>query len=492
MSREGKHFINNLWVQGTGKVFTSENPYNGDTLWQGHAASTTDVQQAVVAAKEAFPAWSALPIETRIEYLNRYQNCLKERRAELAETISKEIGKPLWEADTEIGAMIHKIPLSIQAYHERCKVTIEETTAGIAKLRHKPHGVVAVFGPFNFPGHLPNGHIVPALLAGNTIVLKPSEYAPLMAEKMVECWEKVNLPKGVLNLVQGLGETGKILSEHPELQGVFFTGSYRVGSKLSEQFSLTPEKILALEMGGNNPLVVHNISEQNIDAAVYNTLQSAYITAGQRCTCARRLIVTKGSTNESYVQKLINATQNIKVGPYSEKPEPFLGPVVSKQAASHILEEYQNLLKQGASVLVPLKADPTYLSLLSPGLIDVTAVKTRQDQEIFGPLLQLIWVNTFEEALKEANNTNYGLSSSIFCDSEKAYLQFYQEIKAGLVNWNRPTTGSSSQLPFGGIGKSGNHRPSAYYAADYCAYPVASMEQTELQLPNTLSPGISL
>lgn len=243
-------------------------------------------------------------------------------------------------------------------------------------------------------------------------------------------------------------------------------------------------------MGGNNPLIVHDASD--IRALVYNTIQSAFITAGQRCTCARRLILTINSKNEEFLQALIKNVANIKIGQNSDMPEPFMGPVISNAAATNILNSYQELIKNGAKVLAPiLRKDPSS-PFLTPGILDVTNVKKREDREIFGPLLQVIWVKDFNAALVEANNTAYGLSSGIFTDNKKYYDEFYSKIRAGIVNWNRPLTGSSSSAPFGGIGKSGNHRPSAYYAADYCAYPVASIEVSKIGLPNTLSPGLSI
>lgn len=487
----GKNYINQQWVKGDGQSFVSINPANGETVWQGCETTLKQIDIAVNSAHKAFPTWAERTLEDRIHCLNRFQSCLQEQRMLFTETIAKEVGKPLWEADSEVAAMLSKVPIAIEAYHERCKSSETILTMGAtAKLKHKPHGVLAVFGPFNFPGHLPNGHIVPALLAGNTIVFKASEHTPLVAETLVACWEKAGLPEGVLNLIQGGSTTGKILAEHPGIQGVLFTGSFRTGVHLSEHFSKQPEKILALEMGGNNPLVVHNVS--NITAAVYHTLQSAYITSGQRCTCARRLIVTKGKQADLFIKSLIQAVQHLKIGPYWEKPEPFLGPVISTSAASHIVQKYQELITRGGKELVALQVDAKQPTFLSPGLVDVTPLNHREDEEIFGPLLQLIWVNNLDQAIQEANNTLYGLSSAILCDDENDYLRFQSTIKAGIVNWNRPTTGANSHLPFGGVGRSGNYRPAGFYSADYCSYPVASVEEVALALPETLSPGVIL
>lgn len=493
---KGRHYINNEWIEGgqtssSLSSFSSLNPATDEIVWQGTAAGENEVNAAVMAAKKAAIAWAEFSLENRINYLLKFQTIIQKKSAELSETVSKEIGKPLWEAESEVGAIINKVPISIDAYHERCKEMNSQTPHGMSKVRHKPIGAVAVFGPFNFPAHLPSGHIIPALLAGNTIIFKPSELAPGVAEKLVECWAEAQLPHGVLNLVQGGGETGQRLANHPDIDGLYFTGSYKTGLKLSERFAKTPEKILALEMGGNNPLIVHQISK-NISTAVYHTIQSAYITAGQRCTCARRLIVTRGPKGEAFVEKLINCTERLKIGPYTDRPEPFLGPVVSKKAAENIILQYEKLLKQGGTVLVNMQNRPKHSAFLSPGLLDVTAIHDREDEEIFGPLLQLIWVDDFEAALEEANNTRYGLAAGLLCEDEQKYEQFFTKIRAGVVSWNRPVTGASSHAPFGGMGRSGNHRPSAFYAADYCAYPVASLEERQLTRPQVLLPGVSL
>lgn len=493
---KGRHFIDQEWVEGGRRSppFSSINPATEEVVWQGNAAREEEIENAVNAAKKASIFWRDFSLEKRTACLLQFQSMLEQKKHELAEIISKEIGKPLWESQSEVGAILNKVSISIEAYQDRCRQMLSKTSDITSIVRHKPHGVVAVFGAFNFPGHLPSGHIIPALLAGNTVVFKPSELAPMTAELLTECWEKTSLPKGVFNLIQGDGKTGEMLANHNDINGLFFTGSYRVGSSLSNSFGKTPEKILALEMGGNNPLVVHDLphhSEQ-IMAAVYHTLQSAFMTSGQRCTCARRLIVTRQANSEHFVEQLINSTERLKVGAYTEHPEPFLGPVVSKKAAEQIYNHYQNLLKKGGRALVAMQNNPKHSAFLTPALVDVTEIDNREDEEIFGPLLQLIWVEDFEQALKEANNTRYGLSAGLFSENEANHHQFLKTINAGVINWNRPLTGASSHAPFGGIGRSGNHRPSAYYAADYCAYPVSSLEETHLSLPQVLLPGVSL
>jgi succinylglutamic semialdehyde dehydrogenase len=280
---------------------------------------------------------------------------------------------------------------------------------------------------------------------------------------------------------------GKVLAEHPGIDGLFFTGSYRTGQALSRFYADFPEKILALEMGGNNPLIVSQITD--LKAAAYLTIQSAYITSGQRCSCARRLIVPKGKVGEAFIQELIQMIQGIKVGFYQDKPEPFMGPLIDAYAAAKVLTKQKELISLGGISLIESSQLKPGTALLSPGLIDVSSIETVPDDEIFGPFLQLIWVDNFKKAVEMAMNTSYGLVAGLFSDSHSEYVYFYDHMKAGVINWNSPLPGSSSHLPFGGVGHSGNHRPSAYYAADYCAYPVASMESPSLIMPEKL-PGL--
>ncbi|MFB2669324.1 succinylglutamate-semialdehyde dehydrogenase [Shewanella xiamenensis] len=484
------HFIKGQWHAGKGHDVTSSNPANGEIIWRGQTATADQVNAAVDAAREAQFDWFMLGFDARLKIVEAYRSQLEANKAELAETIAQETGKPQWETATEVAAMIGKIGLSATAYNKRTGTEANDTPVGRAVLRHKPHGVVAVFGPYNFPGHLPNGHIVPALLAGNTVVFKPSELTPKVAELMVSLWEKAGLPAGVINLVQGEVDTGKALASHPQLDGLFFTGSSRTGHLLHQQYAGHPGKILALEMGGNNPLIIKGVAD--IKAAVHDILQSAYISSGQRCTCARRLYVEQGEQGDALVTKLVEAVKQIKVGPWNAQPQPFMGSMISEAAAKGMVAAQANLQNLGGVLLVELTHLQAGTGLVSPGLIDVTAVGELPDEEYFGPLLQLVRYSDFDQAIKLANQTRYGLSAGILADSRDDYEYFLARIRAGIVNWNKQITGASGAAPFGGVGASGNHRASAFYAADYCAYPVASVEADAVSLPASLSPGLSL
>ena len=322
-------FIDGQWLAGEGKPFESKDPAKNEVIWRGEAASAAQVDAAVKAARAAFYHWSDLALEDRLAIVRRYADLLGEHKEALALTIARETGKPLWETRTEVAAMQGKIAISIRAHDERTG-TVENPMPGAkAFVRHKPHGVVAVFGPYNFPGHLPNGHIVPALIAGNAVVFKPSELTPMVAEAMLKIWQEAGLPKGVLNLVQGEVETGKALAGNPDIDGLFFTGSSRTGHFLHQQFAGQPGKILALEMGGNNPLIVKDVSD--IDGAVHAIVQSAFITSGQRCTCSRRLFVERGAQGDALVKRLVEVVGQIKVGHYDDEAQPFMGAMISER-----------------------------------------------------------------------------------------------------------------------------------------------------------------
>ncbi len=470
-------FIGGKWLEGAGASFVSGNPATGEVVWQGNSATAEDVDAAVAAARTAFPDWSMMSLEERVIIIRRYAELVNEQKPELAALISAEAGKVMWDALGEATAMANKIEISLKAFEERTGTREAVNGAIRSKLSHRPHGVMAVFGPYNFPGHLPNGHIVPALIAGNTIVFKPSELVPAVAEKMVRIWQEAGLPGGVLNLVQGARDTGAALAASNDIDGLLFTGSANTGLAIARQLLDRPQVIQALEMGGNNPLIVHDVEDHH--AASVLTVLSAFVSSGQRCTCARRLIVPTGSEGDAFVETLIDLIGTIKVGPGTADPEPFMGPVVSGAAAENVLKAQDALEASGAVVLKRVERLPQGDAFLSPGLIDVTAAADRPDEEVFGPMLQLIRVADFDAAINEANNTKYGLASGLISDSRKNYDYFYPRSRAGIVNWNQQLTGAASTAPFGGIGWSGNHRPSAYYAADYCAYAVATMEQAE-------------
>jgi succinylglutamic semialdehyde dehydrogenase len=456
---------------GMGSTLISTNPATGEQIWSG---AVGDAAAEVAAARAAWPEWAAHSNAYRIEALRRFANVVRAKEAEFAELISRETGKPLWETKTEVGAVVNKVQISVEAYAERTPQRKMEAALGnrIA-VRHKPHGVLAVLGPYNFPAHLPNGHIVPALIAGNAVVFKPSEKTPASGEFLVRCYHEAGIPEGAVRLLIGGPDQGRALAGQAGIDGLLFTGSARAGMALHKQFAETPHKILALELGGNSPLVVWNAKD--IPSAAVIAVQSAYLSAGQRCTAARRLIVQEGE-HEPLIAEIKKLLDRIIVDEPFADPQPFMGPVIDLAAADHVQEQWLNLMMKGGKPIARLDRPDKDKPFLTPGLIDVTDVRDRPDEEIFGPVLQVIRVKDFDAAIEEANNTRFGLAASLIGGSPEMYDQFWANVRAGVINWNKPTNGAPSNAPFGGVGLSGNHRPSAFYAADYCAYPVTSSE----------------
>ena len=451
--------------------FSSLEPATGATLWEGKAG---DVSAAVARARAALPAWASTRLEDRIALAQAFKGVVTERAEAFARLIARETGKPFWETKTEVASVAAKVDISITAQAERAGSRSGEVGGVRQALRHKPHGVLAVLGPYNFPAHLPNGHVVPALLAGNTIVFKPSEQTPAVAEFMAECWHAAGLPEGVLNIVQGGGDTGRALAT-ADIDGLLFTGSAHVGAALARQFAETPGKILALEMGGNNPLIVWDVASDTLDAAAALIVQSAYLSAGQRCTCARRLIIKDGAEGP-LLDRVTALIDRLIVGEPFGEPQPFMGPVIANHAADGLVAGANALIAKGAKVIRPLTRPSDDLPFLMPALFDVTGLSGLPDTELFGPFLQMTRVSDWDAAIAAANATKFGLAAGLIGGDAALYDRFWQQSRAGVVNWNRPTNGAASNAPFGGIGLSGNHRPSAYYAADYAAWPVASLE----------------
>ena len=455
-------------------IIISTEPATGAELWRGKVG---DVDATVERARRAWPAWAAQPLATRIELVRRFANEVRKENDKFAELIARETGKPLWEARTEVESVIAKVEISVRAYAERTgQRKLDSALQGSAALRHKPHGVMAVLGPYNFPAHLPNGHIVPALIAGNAVIFKPSEKTPAVGEFLSKLFNRAGISAAVMQVLVGGPDEGKALVAHPGIDGVLFTGSAQAGIAINRKLAANPGKIVALEMGGNNPIVLWDTPK--ISDAATLIVQSAFTSAGQRCTAARRLIV-KSSLYDQAVDEVKRLAGRIIVGGPFDDPAPFMGPVIDIAAADQLTESFLYLMSNGGKALSHMRRPREGLPFVSPGIIDTTAMKERPDVELFGPLLQVIKVDSFDAAIAEANNTRFGLSASLIGGSPQDYNRFWANIRAGIVNWNRPTNGASSAAPFGGVGLSGNHRPAAFYAADYCAYPVASSEMEQ-------------
>jgi len=451
-------------------VMRSVDPATGEIIWEGEESSIDHIPAMVQRARLALGGWSSRPLQDRIAILDRYAETLHDRTDHIARDMSRETGKPLWETRTELASMIAKVKLSIAAQAERAGQRQADLPFGRAVLRHKPHGVMAVLGPYNFPGHLPNGHIVPALLAGNVVLFKPSEETPLAGQHLASALHDAGVPEHVFQLVQGGRDQGAALVS-ADIDGLLFTGSANTGAHFRRAMIERPQVILALELGGNNPLIAWSDGETAAAAIV----QSAFITTGQRCSCARRLIVPQGIEGDATVEAVHSLAARLRIGAWNDAEEPYMGPLISAGAAKAAQDAVAVLKTKGARTILPFERLDRSEAFVTPGLYDVSGIDV-PDAEIFAPVLQVVRVPNFDAAIAAANATRFGLSAGLLCEDPALWSRFLSESRAGIVNWNRPTTGAAANMPFGGIGHSGNHRPSAYYAADYCAYPVASFE----------------
>lgn len=467
---------------------TSRNPANGQVIWCGNMSTDDDIDLAVQSSKRYQKNWAKVSLEEKKEIISNFASLVEKNTEEAARIISEENGKPFWEAKMEVRSLINKVNVVFDAYDERAKTKVKELANGRKSLtRYRPHGVLAVLGPFNFPMSMPNSHIMPALYAGNTVVFKPSERTIKSALFYRNLWIEAGLPMDALKIVIGDSKVGSNLVEHPDIKGVLFIGSRRAGKEI-EKKAIAFDKLCVLEMGGNSPLIVWDYSD--VRAAVNIAIQSAYISSGQRCSAARRLIVRKG-IYEEFINVLSKAVDKIVVNkPFCEDPVPFMGPMIDEKAVDLFMDGYKQLLNKGATALVPARVlSEIGENFVKPSLVDVTNIDC-DDEEIFGPLLQIISVNTLQEAIEVANRTQYGLAAGIVTEDPSVYDFFFENIEAGIVNWNQSLTGSTTIAPFGGVKGSGNYHPAGYLSVDYCVYGCASIEAPISKAPNDLSPGL--
>lgn len=457
----------------TGEIVSFE-PATGSELWRGRIGDADDV---IARARRAWPLWAAQPLSTRIELLRRFANEVRKEAEKLADMIARETGKPLWEARSEVDSVVDRVEVSVRAYAERTSQRkLDSALNGTSALRHKPHGVLAVISPYNMPALLPAAQIIPALIAGNVVVFKPSEKAPASGDLLTRCFHRAGISAAVVQILLGGPEQGQALAVHDGIDGVLFTGSAHAGVSINRKLASNPGKLVALELGGNNPIVVWD-TPKIVDAAAI-VVQSAFTSAGQRCSSARRLIV-KSTMYDAIITEVRRLTERLIVGAPFDTPTPFMGPVIDNTAADGLTESFVYLLSNGGRAIKHMTRLHEDLPFVSPAIIDVTKIEERPDVELFGPLLQVVAADDFDEAIAEANNTRFGLVASLLGGSPQDYNRFWANVRAGVVNWNRPTIGEAAGTPFGGTGLSGNNRPGGYYMADSCAYPVSSAEMEQ-------------
>lgn len=440
--------------------------------------SADQVDLACAAAKTAFLPWARLTLDERKSKLLRLKEVFEAHVDEMTMVIARDTGKPLWEAKTEAQALAAKIDITV---NHSVKLVLPEhlpnALPGVEGVtRFKPRGVMAVVGPFNFPAHLPNGHIIPALLMGNTVVFKPSEQTPAVGQFFAKMFERAEFPPGVFNMIQGMGETGRRLVLHEDVDGILFTGSYEVGLKIKQETLTHYWKILALEMGGKNATIVWD--DADIDKAVYETVVGAFLTSGQRCACTSRIFVHE-KIADVFTDRLYQAAKRLTIGHWSENP--FMGPLINEASVEKYLRFQEIAKRENCESLMRGKAlDLKWKGhYVTPSIFLINKYDEKsvyQKSEIFGPNVAIMKVNDFDQTLQMVNSTGFGLVAALFTKNRALYEKALLECKVGLLNWNRTTNGAASKLPFGGMGKSGNDRPSAHFAIQYCAVPVASLE----------------
>jgi succinylglutamic semialdehyde dehydrogenase len=473
-SLPGADFLEGAAVPIEGDAIEVRDPADpASVVWRG-SPRPAHVDAAVASARAAFPAWSRLPFDERAAILKRYAEATQRRLEPIARRITLEMGKTLEESRLEAKLLADKVAVTLADETLRrvrgYEVAISASRTGTCRFR--PHGVMAVLGPFNFPAHLPNGHLVPALLMGNTVVFKPSDKAPGVAQLLAECLAQAGLPKGVFSVVQGGAETARRLVAHDGIDGILFTGSVPAGRAILEANLARTGRIVALEMGGSNAAAV--MPSADLRQAVVECARAAFATTGQRCTCTRRILVHR-EIADRFIPAFCHVASNLIVGPGLSKEPVFMGPVVNEAAAEATLAEQARLARTGGRVLVAATRLDRPGSFVTPSVVEVDRFRREEDRETFGPLVRLAIVDGLDDAIAQADATDFGLAAAIFTRDDAEWEAFASTVRAGCVNRNNGTAGASGKLPFGGLGASGNHRPAGAFAIDSCAWPLASL-----------------
>ena len=445
--------------------------------------------RAVRAARAAFPAWSARTMEERAAFLGAWAAACTKHAERIAQCIMRETGKTVAEARQEAALLADKVAVTLED-RVRARVAGYEIPANATRTNrcsYRPFGVMAVVGPFNFPAHLPNGHWVPALLAGNTVVFKPSEKTPAVGALMAELMAEAGMPAGVFGLVQGRGDAAAALVAHPDVDGVLFTGSWPVGRRIMEANLDRPGRMVALEMGGSNPAIV--MDDADLRQALIECVRCAFITTGQRCTCTRRIVV-HAAVAERFIGAFHECARTLTVGAGDADPAPFMGPLVSREARDAALRFQAECVARGERLLLEARAPAGEGWFLTPGILHAPRFDRGTDGEVFGPVVRIAIAKDLEEAIEQANATEFGLAASIFTRGDRNVAAAMARLRAGCINVNCGTAGASGKLPFGGLGRSGNLRPAGAAMIDSCAYPVATM--VERGDAATASPGMTV
>ncbi|GAA0356970.1 alpha-ketoglutaric semialdehyde dehydrogenase GucD [Bacillus horti] len=454
------NYVNGQWTASlTGVVEASINPADKhNPVGYVQKSSVEDLDQAVQAAKNASKPWRKLSGAARGDYLFKVANLIEERLEEIAETMTKEMGKTLPEAKGETARGVAILRYYAGEGMRKVGDVIPSTDSSAMMLTTRvPLGVVGVIAPWNFPVAIPIWKMAPALIYGNTVVFKPAQEAAVTAAKVIECFEQAGIPAGVVNMVTGQGAViGQAIAEHPDIQGITFTGSNAVGKQVG-QTALARGAKYQLEMGGKNPVII--AADADLDLAVEGTISGGLRSTGQKCTATSRVIV-HADVYDEFKEKLLTKVREIKVGDGLEA-DTWMGPCASEKQYQTVLSYIEQGKAEGATLLWgglgPSDQEANGFYVQPTIFDDVKNEMVIAQEEIFGPVLALIKVHSLEEALELANDVAFGLSASIYTSQISSMLSFIEDMEAGLVRINAETAGVELQAPFGGMKQSSSH-----------------------------------
>ncbi|GGG96577.1 aldehyde dehydrogenase family protein [Silvibacterium dinghuense] len=455
----------------TGKTFLNINPANSDdVIGEFQASGAKDIDDAVAAAAEAYKTWRLVPAPKRAEILYRCGELLAERKESYAREMTREMGKVLSETRGDVQEAIDTAYyMAGEGRRLFGQTTPSELKSKFAMSVRMPVGVVGMIAPWNFPMAIPSWKLFPALVCGNTCVIKPAEDTPLSTYNLVECLTEAGLPPGVVNIVTGFGpDAGAPLVAHPGVRAISFTGSSEVG-RIVGQTAAANFKPCSLEMGGKNAMIV--LEDANLDLAIEGALWGAFGTTGQRCTATSRIILHKKIAAE-FTKKLVARVDALKVGDGLDE-HTQMGPQVNQQQIETSIRYCEIAQKEGAKLLTggSVLEDGSYDKghFFAPTVFGGVKPKMRiAQEEVFGPVVSLIEVESFEEALEAANGIQYGLSTALYSKDVNKAFQAMRDLEAGITYINAPTIGAEVHLPFGGVKQTGNgHREGGTGALDF-------------------------
>lgn len=439
-----------------------------------------NVEKVLTSAHSGFQVWKKYSYTQRADFIKKYHEALLKRKDEIAIAIALETGKPIWDAKGEVSGVLNKVSITLDESLKRIETKnfseISPQTDG--RWFYRPIGPCLIIGPFNFPCHLAGGQMLASLIAGNSIVFKPSEKTIYSAQLLIECFHEAQFPKGVINFINGGGEIATRLVKDKRIKGIFFTGSKEVGQKILSQTHQDLSKLVALELGGKNTSIIHQ--DANLDHALIELIQACFLTSGQRCTSTSVIAIHRNIYHE-FTDRFHQLAKRIIIDhPIEHKDVPFMGPLIDDRAQNNYLNFIGMAKREGAEEIMRgktlTKNHKGYYVSPSINLFEKINHKSIFLQsEIFGPAVSIIPYDNIEHASEIANMNEFGLASSVFTHDPSIMEYCLNSIEAGLININRSTVGASSKLPFGGIKSSGNYRPAAVTMIDACAYPVASL-----------------